>query len=162
MACRHYSTSLRVIRAGTCEWVGDHHRAQTVVALLLNPVVQGEAGPDTWSSLILFPPFSSLIVFHCCVHKPSPLPITHSPPPSHSRQISLQAVLLSPSRSSSSPSTLHTKCICSLCQLFPFHFLHMSDSPAHFSRLLTSFLERLSHPNFLTCLIMASANLCLK
>ena len=82
----------------------------------------------------------------------------------HSCQISLHAVLPSQSRSSSSPSTLHSKLSTSAL------FINRSSSilstcPAHFSQLLTSFLVRLPHqlppsaPPFFPCLFFLLFNI---
>ena len=59
----------------------------------------------------------------------SPLPITrsHSSFPSHSRQISLHAVIPSQTRSSTSHSTLHSKRIRYILQPFHFQYFHMSS-----------------------------------
>ena len=72
-----------------------------------------------------------------------PIPSPHSLLPSHSRQLSLYAVLPYHARSSYSPSTLYFKRTRSLCQPYPFHYFRMSSQ--QLSRVLTSFLVRLSH-----------------
>ena len=90
------------------------------------------------------PSSSSRIQFHCHLLQPSPLfliPRSHSPFHHTLPQISLHAVLSSQSLSSSSPSTLHSKCIRSLRQPSPSI---CSMCPAHFNRLLITFQMRLS------------------
>ena len=94
---------------------------------------------------LCFPSSSPLILSHCCLHHPSPLPLFLALIlPSHFHQISLHAVLPFQSWSSSSP-TLHPQHIFINCSL-PF-FLRVQlppEAPSH--------LPPPSAPPFFTCL----------
>ena len=74
----------------------------------------------------IYPCSQTLVPFHCSRHQPSPvssIPRSHSPLPTPPLPPNLSSQYIPPSqsRSSSSPSTLHSKRMRFLHQPFPFH-----------------------------------------